>query len=121
MIYLDNASTSWPKPERVGAAMLEALDEAGGNPGRGQYAMAERAARVVERARASLARFVGAETPERVVFALNATDALNMAIKGALAGAGGHAVTTDLEHNSVLRPLAALEASGAVSVTRVVP
>lgn len=118
MIYLDNASTSWPKPEGVAAAMTTAIAEAGGNPGRGQHAAAERAARVVEGARAMLAAFLGAGAPERVAFTLNATDALNMAIKGALAG-GGHAVTTDLEHNSVLRPLAALEAAGRVSITRV--
>jgi cysteine desulfurase/selenocysteine lyase len=118
MIYLDNASTSWPKPNTVIESMAEALRSAGGNPGRGQHGLAERAARVVEGARARLAALLGARAPERVVFTLNATDALNMAIKGALAG-GGHAVTTDLEHNSVLRPLAGLEAGGRIRVTRV--
>jgi cysteine desulfurase family protein len=118
MIYLDNASTSWPKPEAVAESVAEAIREAGGNPGRGQHRPAERAYRVVEGARARLAGLLGARSPERVVLAFNATDALNMAIKGALAG-GGHAVTTDLEHNSVLRPLAALEAAGRVEVSRV--
>ena len=87
MIYLDNASTSWPKPEAVVSRMVEAVRRAGGNPGRGQYAMAEQAVRTVEAARARLARLLGARAPERVVFTLNATDALNMAVKGALADA----------------------------------
>lgn len=118
MIYLDNAATSFPKPEPVHQA-IEGLSRAGaGNPGRGMHRFAQSSEEAIREARRAVARLFGAPNPERVIFTLNATDALNMAIKGVL-GPGDHAVTTDLEHNSVSRPLEGLAARGVITVTRV--
>ena len=117
MIYLDNAATSWPKPEPVYETLGSFLREAGANPGRSGHRMAVRAAAAVEGTRAALARLFGVDDPRRVIFAANATDALNLAIKGILS-AGDHVVTTVMEHNSVRRPLRALEVIG-VSTTKV--
>lgn len=117
-IYLDQAATSWPKPECVYQAVDHYQRTLGVAAGRGGYADALEVARRVERTRAAVARLIGAENPRHVIFAFNGTDALNMAIQGAL-GAGGHVVTTVVEHNSVLRPLRALEQTGRVAVTRV--
>ena len=112
MIYLDNAATSFPKPPRGPAAASSFIQTLGANPGRGSHRMATSANHMVESVRLALARFIGAgSTPERVVFTLNCTDALNMAIKGTVhawrARRGGppHVVTSVLEHNSVSRPL----------------
>lgn len=117
-IYLDQAATSWPKPECVYQAVDHYQRTLGVAAGRGGYADALEVAGRVERTRAAVARLIGAETPRHVIFAFNGTDALNMAIQGAL-GNGGHVVTTVVEHNSVLRPLRALEQTGRVEVTRV--
>ncbi|MDI3341953.1 MAG: aminotransferase class V-fold PLP-dependent enzyme, partial [Sphaerobacter sp.] len=117
MIYLDNAATSWPKPEPVYRTLESFLREAGANPGRSGHRMAVRAAAAVDQTRAALARLLGVDDPRRVIFASNATDALNLAIKGILS-AGDHVVTTVMEHNSVRRPLRALEVFG-VSTTKV--
>jgi cysteine desulfurase family protein len=117
MIYLDNAATSFPKPEPVHRA-IETLSRAGaGNPGRGMHRFAQSSEAAIREARRAVARLFGARDPERVIFTLNATDALNMAIKGVLRP-GDHAVTTDLEHNSVSRPLEGMAARGAITVTR---
>jgi cysteine desulfurase family protein len=117
-VYLDNAATSYPKPEAVYQAMDRFLREAGANPGRSAHRMSVEAASVIAQVRRQVARFFNAPSPERVAFTLNATDALNLALKGALKP-GDHVVTTSMEHNSVIRPLRALEARG-VAVT-VVP
>lgn len=117
MIYLDNAATSWPKPEEVYTVMERFLREAGANPGRAGHRMAREAERVILETRTRLARFFGAPVPERVVFTLNATDSLNIALKGLLKP-GDHVITSCLEHNSVARPLNRLAALG-VEVTRV--
>jgi cysteine desulfurase family protein len=116
-VYLDNASTSLPKPPGVAKAVFLALRRAG-NPGRSGHALSIRSARDVFLARERLAELFGAKDSSRFVFALNATMALNEAIKGALRP-GDHVVTTSVEHNSVMRPLRRLEESG-VSLT-VVP
>jgi cysteine desulfurase family protein len=118
MPYLDNAATSHPKPGCVGQAMADFLANDAANPGRGGHAMAVRAAAVVWQARVALARLVGTNDPGRLVFTLNCTDALNTAMKGLLR-AGDHVVTTSMEHNSVVRVLAALSNRG-VRHTRVV-
>lgn len=125
MIYLDNAATTFPKPPRVHDAASSFIQTLGANPGRGSHRMAMSANHMVESARLALARFIGAgATPERVVFTLNCTDALNMAIKGAVHGwharHGGtpHVVTSVLEHNSVSRPLEQLATDGLISLTR---
>lgn len=110
MIYLDNAATSFPKPESVYRAMDE-VARSSGNPGRSGHALARRAEQEIEAARVRVARFFNAPSPERVIFTLNATDALNMALKGFLQP-GDHVVTSCLEHNSVSRPLAALAQRG---------
>ncbi|HEX7104281.1 MAG TPA: aminotransferase class V-fold PLP-dependent enzyme, partial [Nitrolancea sp.] len=116
MIYLDNAATSWPKPEIVYDTLANFLRTAGANPGRGNHIMSTRAAAAIDETRLRLARLLGVADPRRVIFTSNATDALNMAIKGVLKP-GDHAITTAMEHNSVRRPLHALEASG-VTVTK---
>jgi cysteine desulfurase / selenocysteine lyase len=117
-LYLDQAATSWPKPESVYQAVDYYQRSIGAAAGRGAYAEALEAAQGVQRARASVARLLGAEQAKNIVFTHNGTDSLNIAIHGALSR-GGHAITTAAEHNSVLRPLRALEQSGDVEVTRI--
>jgi cysteine desulfurase family protein len=110
MIYLDNAATSWPKPESVYTAVDEAMKKAG-NPGRSGHEFSAFSSRVIEDTRLLVASLVGAEAPERVVFTLNATDALNTAFYGILKP-GDHVITSTVEHNSVSRPLAAIQDAG---------
>ncbi|MBI4003708.1 MAG: aminotransferase class V-fold PLP-dependent enzyme [Candidatus Omnitrophica bacterium] len=116
--YLDNAATSFPKPPRVYERLREYLERYGGCPGRGGYRMAKEAEALIDETRSLLAELFGVKEPQRIVFTLNATDALNMAIKGTVAP-GDHVVTTVLEHNSVMRPLNRLERKGLIQVTRV--
>jgi cysteine desulfurase family protein len=116
MIYLDNAATSWPKPDCVIAAMEGFLREVGASPGRSGHRLAAEAERVRLDAREAVAEVVGVDDPLRVVFMLNATEGLNLVIRGLLP-AGSHVVTTGMEHNAVMRPLRAVERDGvAVSV-----
>ena len=115
MIYLDNAATTLKKPPQVAAAVVAAMG-AMGNSARGTHSQALDAARTVYEARCRLARLFNCSRPERVVFTANSTEALNMAICG-LIGEGDHVITTDLEHNSVLRPLYRLEAERGVSLS----
>lgn len=117
MIYLDNAATSWPKPAGVLEAMTHFLAEEGGSPNRAGHRMAVAAERVVEKVRAKLAALLGIGDPHRIIHTFNCTDAVNMAIKGAVRE-GDHVITTRLDHNSVLRPLQALADAGVISVTR---
>jgi cysteine desulfurase/selenocysteine lyase len=118
MIYLDNAATSFPKPEVVYQAMDRFARRCLANPGRAGHSMALAAERELDEARHALNRFFSGAAPQRWIFTLNGTDALNMAIKGILQD-GDHVVTTDLEHNSVSRPLQALELAGKITLTRV--
>ena len=118
MIYFDHAATSWPKPPAVREALDRYFGDAGGNPGRAGHRMSIAAARLVEETRNGLAELLGIEDPARLAFAKNATEALNVAIYGLLQP-GDHAVTSSVEHNSVMRPLRDLERRG-VAVT-VVP
>ncbi len=117
-IYLDNAATSWPKPDSVYQAVDRYLRELGAPAGRSGYAEALEANRLVEQARSAVARIVGAGSPDRIAFTLNGTDALNIAIHGVVRE-GDHVVTSQAEHNSVLRPLATLAAQGRITVTHV--
>jgi cysteine desulfurase family protein len=117
VIYLDNAATSYPKPEEVYRGMEAFVRAAGANPGRGGHRRAVEAEAMINDTRRLLARLFGASRSERIVFCHNATDALNMAIKGVLRP-GDHAITTVLEHNSVSRPLNRLEQDGAITLTR---
>ncbi len=110
MIYFDNAATTLPKPEAVKEAVCRALDTLG-NSDRGVHDASLGSMRVIYQARELTARIFGASSPSRVAFAKNATEALNVAIRG-LIRPGDHVITTDAEHNSVLRPLYALEKEG---------
>ena len=110
MIYLDNAATTIKKPEMVVKAVAEALCTMG-NSGRGAYTGALDASRVIFETRKNLAEFFGAENPRQIAFTANATESLNIAIKGIL-NPGDHVITTELEHNSVLRPLYEMEEKG---------
>lgn len=119
MVYIDNASTSWPKPESVYRAMDEFMRRNAGNPGRGSHGMALAAAEVVEETRTLLARLFNIPTPERIIFTLNCTDAINMGLKGLLRP-GDHVITDSIGHNSLARPLKKLERQG-VKVERLLP
>ena len=119
MIYLDNAATSWPKPESVYQTMDEFLRKKGGNPGRGSHSMAVAARETVEETRLLIARFINASEVERVIFTLNCTEALNLGLKGLLRP-GDHVITSCIGHNSVVRPLRKLEQQG-VKITRLPP
>ncbi len=117
MIYLDNAATSFPKPESVFRGMDAFVRSSAANPGRSGHRRAIEAEAMINETRRLLARLFGFSRPERIVFTLNATDALNMAIKGVLRP-GDHAITSVLEHNSVSRPLNQLERAGVITLTR---
>jgi cysteine desulfurase / selenocysteine lyase len=117
-IYLDNAATSFPKPECVYQALDRFARTELANPGRAGHKMALAAERALDDARHLLNQLFHGEGPERFAFTLNCTDALNMAFKGVLAD-GDHVITTDLEHNSVSRPLRAMELAGRISLTRI--
>ena len=117
-IYLDNAATSWPKPESVYGAVEHYMRQVGAPAGRGVYREATDVERSVGECRRLMAEQINAVDASRIVFTLNATDALNLALHGLLRP-GDHVVTSTLEHNSVLRPLRALEDAGVVRVTRV--
>ncbi len=119
MIYLDNAATSWPKPESVYQTMDEFLRQKGGNPGRGSHSMAVAARETVEETRMLVARLINAPDKDRVIFTLNCTDSLNLGLKGLLRP-GDHVITSCIEHNSVVRPLGKLEQAG-VKVVRLPP
>ena len=110
MIYFDNAATTLCKPDCVVQAETEAMCSLG-NSGRGVHGGALSASRIIYDTRVALAQLFGAESPERIAFTANSTQALNMAIKGIL-NPGDHVITTALEHNSVLRPLYELEDRG---------
>ena len=116
-IYLDNAATSFPKPEAVYRSIDEAFRQFGGNPGRGGHQLALDAGRIVFTAREAVAGFFGISDSSRVVFTANATAAINQALFGSLRP-GDRVVTTNMEHNAVARPLRALQERG-VEVVKV--
>ncbi len=115
MIYFDNAATSWPKPARVVEAMSYFVTEVGANPGRSAHHLSIEAGRIIYETREALARLFNVDDPLRIVFGLNATEALNLALYGILRR-GDHVVTSSMEHNSVMRPLRALEEQAVVEV-----
>ena len=116
-IYLDNAATSFPKPESVYRALDRFARSDLANPGRAGHRMALAAERALDDCRHTLNQFFHGQGPERFVFTLNCTDGLNMAFKGVLRE-GDHVITTDLEHNSVSRPLRQMELDGKITLTR---
>ncbi len=114
-IFLDNAATSFPKPESVYRAMDDTMRRIGVAPGRGGYAQGLESARLIFSARETLAAFFAAPDPARLVFTHSATESINLAVRGLLKP-GDHVVTTTMEHNSLARPLRLLERQG-VEVT----
>ena len=119
-VYLDNAATSFPKPPEIVRFMCDFYSSHGVNPGRTGFDLALEAEDTVLETRQALTDFFGGTDRNRLVFSLNVTDALNMLI-GSVLGPGDHAITTCLEHNSVLRPLVHLQASDGVTLTVVPP
>ena len=114
MIYLDNAATTLRKPPQVISAVVEAMQTLG-NAARGAHENSLQASRMIYDTRCALARLFGFSHPERVIFTANATESLNLALNG-LFSPGDHVITTDLEHNSVLRPLYRLENRGIITL-----
>lgn len=118
-IYLDNAATTFPKPAVVYEAVLDCLRRVGASAGRGSYRLALEADHLVFETRLALARLFNIGDPARLVFTANATEALNLALKGLLRQ-GDHVVTSSMEHNAVWRPLKVLERTRGIEIT-VVP
>jgi cysteine desulfurase family protein len=117
-IYMDNAATSWPKPPAVVEAIAAYQREVGASAGRGAYRRAVEASRLIFDTREAVARLFGIADSRRVIFTLNATEALNLALRGWLRE-GDHVVTTSMEHNSVARPLNHLKEERNLEVTYV--
>jgi len=117
MIYLDNAATTFPKPEAVYDQTFRFLKESAGNPGRGGHHFANASQQVVEESRQRIARFLGVRDPKRVIFTANCTDSINMVLKGYLRR-GSHVVASNLDHNAVSRPLETLHRNGIIEITR---
>lgn len=118
-IYFDNAATSFPKPAAVHEAMLCYATQVGGTAGRGAYSEAREGGRIIRECRTRICELINGESADHVVFTLNTTDALNLAINGVVSqrrldrpGERVHVVTTEMDHNSILRPLAALAETG---------
>ena len=109
--YFDHAATSWPKPTEVTEAMARALDEAGGNPGRGAHRLALAAARTIAAARGAVASLLGVPDGRDLIFTPGCTAGLNLVLKGVLEP-GDRVVVSSVEHNAVVRPLAWLAARG---------
>ncbi|MDR6883244.1 aminotransferase class V-fold PLP-dependent enzyme [Bacillus sp. 3255] len=116
IMYFDQAATSWPKPPAVMEAMMNCMQEYAANPGRGSHQMAVKSSRVLFDTRKNLAKLFSIKNPNDISFALNTTQALNQAIKG-FVKPGDHVICTNIEHNSVRRPLEHLRASGQVELT----
>ncbi|MEM1097473.1 MAG: aminotransferase class V-fold PLP-dependent enzyme [Planctomycetota bacterium] len=123
-LYLDNAATSFPKPPAVIEAMTHYATQLGASPGRGAYAEARDAGALMHQCRERINTLIGGRSPEHVIFTLNTSDALNLAIKGVVQHSirrgrdRVHLVTTDLDHNSVLRPYNALVDAYPETVTQ---
>jgi cysteine desulfurase / selenocysteine lyase len=126
IIYLDNAATSWPKPDAVGQAMVDFLTHKAGNPGRGGHTLSRLASQVLEESRAKLAKLVNAPSTSRIILTHGCTDALNLSIHGVLRSAMQsrcsqtrrfHVVTTAIEHNAVLRTLHCYASSDLIDMT----
>ena len=110
-LYLDNAATSFPKPEAMLAAMINYQQTIGASPGRSGHGRSIDAGRVIYETRETLSRLFNIEDPLRIAFTKNATESLNIALFGLLKK-GDHVVTTSMEHNSVMRPLRFLASRG---------
>ena len=117
-VYLDNAATSFPKPEVVYRAADEFMRTVGVNAGRGAYKQALEADRIIYETRRNLAKLFNVKDVSRIVFTFNITDSLNLAVKGIL-NPGDHVITSSMEHNAVWRPLKVLEEERGISITAV--
>lgn len=117
IIYFDNAATSWPKPPQVLEAIIRFMNEIGANPGRSGHSLSIEAARIIYETREALATIFNIKDPSRIVFTLNATESINLALKGLLKP-NDHVITSSMEHNSVMRPLRYLERQG-LEVTKI--
>ena len=113
MIYLDNAATTFPKPQSVIDGTFECIKRYCGNPGRGTHKLSSKISEKIYETRELIAGFLGTDAPENVVFCQNATHALNLAIKTTVEPST-HVLISDIEHNSVLRPIHALSKSNGV-------
>ncbi len=111
LIYFDNAATSWPKPDVMIKAMLDFNKNIGANPGRSGHRLSIEAARILFYVRESMASLINADEPDTIIFTRNATEGINIILHGLLKP-GDHVITSSMEHNSVMRPLHALEAKG---------
>jgi len=111
VIYLDNAATSFPKPEAVYKAVDKCFREFGANPGRSGHKLALEAGRAIYETRELICQLFNIDNPMQIIFTSNATDSLNLAIKGILKN-GDHVITSSMEHNSVIRPIKTLEEIG---------
>ena len=114
MLYFDNAATTFPKPEKVKKAVLESFLYYGANPGRSGHALSMETAKRVFECREKAAKLFGNSEPENIVFTKNCTEAIN-AVLMSFSETGGHFIISDLEHNSVLRPLYELKNRGRIS------
>ena len=114
--YLDNACTSHPKPDSVWQAIQNYQQNIGASPARSGHTLGKKADAVVSETRELLAELFHVDNPKHIVFTQNSTQSLNMIIKGALSK-GDHVVTTNLEHNSTLRPLEKLSREGIITYT----
>ncbi len=114
LIYFDHAATSWPKPFAVSHSMTNSMIDKGGNPGRSGHKLSVQAAKAIYECREAVCDLFSFDTPERVIFTENTTHALNIAIKGCVKK-GDHVLISNLEHNSVVRPLHKLQESGIIS------
>src|SRR4051794_14901846 len=121
-LYMDNAATSFPKPETVLSAMQEYATQLGASAGRGAYSEAVETGKLISLCRARLNDLFNGEDPNHFVFTLNCTDALNLAIKGLASRESrekSHCTCSHIDHNSILRPLNALQDAGVMEQTRV--
>ncbi len=120
-IYMDNAATSFPKPDAVHHAMHEYATQLGASAGRGAYAEAKEVGRRMTECRERINQLINGENPDHVIFTLNTTDALNLAIHGLVHSQAEHrhVITTWLDHNSVLRPFNMMVQHEHIEQTRV--
>jgi cysteine desulfurase family protein len=119
-LYMDNAATSFPKPREVTEAMVRYATEVGASAGRGAYREAIESGALIAECRRMLCRLFHGEKPEHFIFTLNCSDALNLAIQGMVdRGRRAHIICTEIDHNSILRPLNALVEEGCVEQTRI--
>lgn len=116
-LYLDNAATSYPKPESVYQAVIDTMRMVGASPGRGGYAASLEASRLLFAAREAVAGLFAISDSSRIIFTHNATEALNLGLRGILKP-NDHVITTSMEHNSMIRPLVLLQQNG-IEVTTV--